>query len=106
MNRRSFLKSAALAAVAVPVVGLPAMPVAKAALKYKYAVPGRIPEYRVSWSGRAGSGQFTSPVYERASSFMSSLFREDQANHLMSYDQIILSHTDANGNSMVLWLYS
>lgn len=27
MNRRSFLKSAALAAVAVPVVGLPAMPV-------------------------------------------------------------------------------
>lgn len=30
MNRRSFLKSAALAAVAVPVVGLPAMPVAKA----------------------------------------------------------------------------
>lgn len=31
MNRRSFLKSAALSAVAVPVVGLPApMPVAKA----------------------------------------------------------------------------
>lgn len=40
MNRRSFLKSAALAAVAVPVVGLPAVPVAK-------AMPAKVTIYTV-----------------------------------------------------------
>lgn len=71
MNRRSFLKSAALAAVAVPVVGLPAMPVAKAV-----AVPVKTSMYRVQWEFTSSRGEMRTPELEHALAYARSLFCE------------------------------
>lgn len=66
MNRRNFLKAAAVAAISAP-----ALVKATQAGKSKYAVPGRHPEpkrYYVRWDDHAGSkGEMSSPDANRAS---------------------------------------
>lgn len=73
MNRRHFLKATALAAVAVPVVGLPeAVPAAAPA-----QVPAIKPDlYRVQWEFITSKGELQTPELDHALSFARSLFCE------------------------------
>lgn len=70
MNRRSFLKTTALAAVAVPVVGLPE------AVPSPVPVPAKVSMYRVQWEFITSKGECQTPDLDKALTCARSLFCE------------------------------